>query len=125
MTLDERSIEWLSEVHPDLQLVVYRCAEIFDLEFVVTEGIRSAEHQRQLIDIGASQNMNSRHLTGHAVDLAVLFDEEFRLDWPLYHKLAAAMKEAARIEAVPIEWGGDWLKFKDGPHFQLPWSVYR
>jgi len=25
---------------------------------------------------------------------------------------------------VPIEWGGDWKTFKDGPHFQLPHAKY-
>ena len=44
-------------------------------------------------------------------------------DWPLYAKLAAAMKAAAKVEKVPVEWGGSW-KFKDGPHFQLPWAKY-
>jgi hypothetical protein len=42
------------------------------------------------------------------IDLAARVDGEIRWDWPLYHKLAAAMKEAARLEGVQIEWGGDW-----------------
>jgi peptidoglycan L-alanyl-D-glutamate endopeptidase CwlK len=33
------------------------------------------------------------------------------------------MKAAAKAEKVPLEWGGDW-KFKDGPHFQLPWATH-
>ena len=24
----------------------------------------------------------------------------------------------------PIEWGGDWRRFADGPHWQLPWGQY-
>ena len=27
-------------------------------------------------------------------------------------------------QGLPIEWGGDWVSFKDGPHFQLPAKVY-
>jgi peptidoglycan L-alanyl-D-glutamate endopeptidase CwlK len=92
--------------------------------FIVTEGIRTKERQAQLVKSGASTTLNSRHLTGHAVDLAVRVDGTIRWDWPLYYKLGAQVKEAARIEGIPIEWGGDWLKFKDGPHFQLPWSKY-
>jgi peptidoglycan L-alanyl-D-glutamate endopeptidase CwlK len=34
------------------------------------------------------------------------------------------IKDAARLEAVTIEWGGDWKSFKDGPHWQLPWASY-
>jgi len=31
---------------------------------------------------------------------------------------------APRRLRVPIEWGGDWRSFKDGPHWQLPWAEY-
>ena len=67
--------------------------------------------------------MNSRHITGHAVDLGAYVAGSVRWDWPLYHRIAVAVKEAARLEGVPIEWGGDW-KFKDGPHWQLPHKEY-
>jgi peptidoglycan L-alanyl-D-glutamate endopeptidase CwlK len=68
--------------------------------------------------------MRSRHLTGHAVDLGALIGGQVRWDWPLYYKIADAMKRAAKELGIPIEWGGDWQKFKDGPHFQLPWKEY-
>ncbi len=35
-----------------------------------------------------------------------------------------AFQDAARIEKVPVEWGGSWPRFRDGPHFQLPWAKY-
>ena len=84
---------------------------------------------KALVEIGASQTLNSRHLRGadgfaKAVDLGAWVGGEVRWDWPLYHKIAAAMKEAARQVGVPIEWGGDWSTFKDGPHFQLPKKEY-
>jgi peptidoglycan L-alanyl-D-glutamate endopeptidase CwlK len=47
-----------------------------------------------------------------------------RWDWPLYHQLAAVVKDAAKAENVPIQWGGDWRTFKDGPHWELPWKAY-
>lgn len=124
MKLSESSLKKIDGVHPDLQRVVYRAAEITAVDFIITEGLRTVERQKKLVASGASKTMNSRHITGHAVDLAALVDGEVRWDWPLYHKLAEAMKEAARIEGVPIEWGGDWKTFKDGPHFQLPASKY-
>ena len=122
--LDERSVQKLDGVHPDLVRVVNRTAEAKDIIFVVTEGVRSIKRQRELIAAGASTTLRSRHLTGHAVDLAVKVGDEIRWDWPLYAELAEAMKRAARQEGVSIEWGGDWRSFKDGPHFQLPWSAY-
>lgn len=73
---------------------------------------------------GASKTMNSRHLTGHAVDVVALIDGAVRWDWPLYDLIAKAFKAAAKAEGVPLEWGGDWPRFRDGPHFQLPWKQY-
>lgn len=129
MTLNRKSQELLQDAHPDLQRVVYRCAESSGIDFIVTEVKRTLERQKQLKAAGASQTLRSRHIPNAdgdvcAVDLTVLVDGEVRWDWPLYAKLAVAMKAAAKQEGVMIEWGGDWLKFKDGPHFQLPWSKY-
>ena len=64
--------------------------------------------------------VNSRHITGHAVDLVPLVEGKARWDWPLYHRLAPVIRTAARAENVPLEWGGDWKSFPDAPHWQLP-----
>lgn len=124
----------LQGVHKDLQLVVYRADELLhgDLKFIVTEGLRTPEKQAHLVKVGASRTMNSRHLTGHAVDLAAWIDDgdgtpeagEIRWDWPLYQRLADVMKRAADELGVKIVWGGDWRTFKDGPHFELDRRLY-
>ena len=139
MTLNTRSLSKLDGVHPDLVRVILRAAEFYQGQFIVTEGVRSLEKQKALKKTGATTTMRSRHLidsgkSGYAcaVDLAVWLDDgdgvvengEIRWDWPLYKILAGAVKEAAQVEGVPIEWGGDWTSFKDGPHFQLPWGKY-
>ncbi len=121
--LGAKSLARLEGVHPDLVRVVKRAIEITPVDFTVTEGLRTVERQRALVAAGASQTMKSRHITGHAVDLAALVMGEVRWDWPLYAKLAGAMKAAAKEVGVPLEWGGDW-KMKDGPHFQLTWAAY-
>lgn len=120
----QRSEERLKDVHPDLVKVVRRALEISKVDFAVLEGIRSPERQAQMVKSGASQTLNSRHLTGHAIDVAPVVGNQVRWDWPLYYPLAEAMKAAAAELNIPIEWGGDWRKFKDGPHWQLPWSKY-
>jgi len=122
--LGVRTEAQLVGVHPDLVRVIRRADLIGHVDFVVTEGVRKPERQAQLVKAGASQTMNSRHLTGHAVDLAVKVGGIIRWDWPLYYHLAEIVKLAAKAEKVPIEWGGDWRKFKDGPHFQLPHKEY-
>jgi peptidoglycan L-alanyl-D-glutamate endopeptidase CwlK len=122
--LSKRSKDRLSGVHPDLVRVVEKAIEITDMDFTVLEGVRSIARQEQLVKAGASQTMRSRHITGHAVDLGAYVGGQVRWDWPLYNKLAVTVKKAAEECGVPIEWGGDWKGFPDGPHFQLPHKEY-
>ena len=127
--LGPRSKMRLNGVHPDLVKVVERAIQITTVDFTVLEGVRDPLRQKKLVESGASQTMNSRHIPGadgygKAVDLGAWVDDQVDWSWPLYHKIADAMKEAARQVKVPIEWGGDWRTFKDGPHFQLPHGEY-
>jgi peptidoglycan L-alanyl-D-glutamate endopeptidase CwlK len=129
MKLDARSERNLVGVHPDLVKVVRRAAQLTDTDFTITCGPRTIAEQRVLVRKGASKTMNSRHIPGKdgkakAVDLAAMIGKDLKWDWPLYFRLAAAMKLAAKELKVPLEWGGDWRSFKDGPHFQLPHKQY-
>lgn len=121
----KRSLDNLVGIHPDLVSVVHRALEISPIDFTVIEGIRSVERQKVLVQSGASKTMRSRHLTGHAVDIAPYVDGTIRWDWPLYDILAVAMKKAAKELGVVITWGGDWVTFRDGPHFELDRVVYK
>ena len=122
--LGKRSRQRLAGVHPDLRAVVERAIQISEVDFTVLETLRTTERQRRLVAAGSSTTMRSRHLTGHAVDLGAWVDNDVDWSWPLYYKIADAMKQASQELDIPIEWGGDWTSFKDGPHFQLPWSSY-
>ena len=116
-TLSKRSLKALEGVHPDLVAVVQRSIKITPIDFVVIEGLRTIERQRELFKTGASRTMRSRHLTGHAVDLAVWLGT-VRWEQPLYADLAVAVKAAAKELGVPIEWGWDLWGW-DAPHWQL------
>jgi peptidoglycan L-alanyl-D-glutamate endopeptidase CwlK len=122
--LGQRSLDRLKGVHPDLVRVVKRAIKLTDTDFTVLEGVRTLAKQREYVKAGASRTMNSRHLTGHAVDLGALVNGKVRWDWPLYGRIAKAMKDAAKQEGVAIVWGGDWLRFRDGPHFELDRKKY-
>lgn len=130
ITLGPKSLRLLGDAHPDFVRVIRRAALISDIDFTVLEVLRSADRQRVLFAKGATKTMKSRHLPhpvdgkSRAGDIAPLINGVVSWDWPLYHRLAKIIKEAARLENVPIEWGGDWRTFKDGPHWQLPWSSY-
>lgn len=148
--LSARSLQRLDGVHPDLRAVVELAITRTPVDFAVLEGLRSAARQEQLLSAGATTTRNSRHLTGHAVDLGAWVGGEIRWDWGLYYRIADAMADAARALDIPIRWGGCWdarlndirdaedasidyvarrkadglRAFIDGPHFELPASAY-
>jgi len=121
-SLSKRSLKSLEGVHPDLVAVVKEAITLTTVDFVVIEGRRTLARQKELVAKGASWTMNSRHLTGHAVDLAAWLGT-IRWEAPLYDEIHAAMQAAGKGLGVPIEWGGLW-KSRDCPHFQLPRGRY-
>lgn len=124
MKFTARDEQRLVGLHPDLVRVMRRAAATTTIPFTVIEGMRTLATQRQYVAKGASKTLRSRHLTGHAIDIAPLIGGKITWAWPVYHQLAPIIKAAAAAEGVPIEWGGDWRRFKDGPHWQLPWGKY-
>lgn len=122
--LSERSKGRLKSVHPDLVRVVEKALLLTDVDFAVTEGLRTKERQAELFKAGKSQTMNSRHITGHAVDLAAYVNGQVSWDKEHYYAIARAMLESARMLGVQIVWGGNFKSFFDGPHFELDRRVY-
>ena len=117
-----RSKQNLSGVNRDLVSVVELAIKLTSQDFMVIEGVRNINRQRELVATGKSKTMNSRHLTGHAVDLC-----PYPVDWEDADKFIAisvAMKEAAKELDVSIEWGGDWKNGWDKPHFELSRKDY-
>lgn len=125
-SLGKTSLSRLEGVKSDLVRVVKRAIEITEIDFTVLEGLRTKERQAQLVASGASKTMNSRHLTGDAVDVAPVVDGVIPWkDFDRFKVVAKAMFRAADELGVLIEWGGNWPKFIDGPHYQLVWPVRR
>lgn len=122
--LSTRSASRLRGVHPRLVDLVHEALALSPVDFIVTEGLRTPERQAALVRAGASRTHRSRHLTGHAVDIAAVVDGEVRWDWPLYPRIAAAFKAAAAKQGTAIVWGGDWPNLRDGPHFELDRNAF-
>lgn len=139
--LGERSLKNLKGVNPDLVAVVKRAIAISRTDFTVIEGVRTIERQKELVRKGASKTMNSRHLTGHAVDIVPIKNGAISWDIDDYYPLAEAMAAAAKELNVRVRWGGAWQvindkkghpsewirayragggRFIDGPHFEIP-----
>jgi len=149
--LGTKSLNELVGVHPDLVVVVKRAIELTVQDFAVHDGIRTLEEQKRLVANGASQTLDSRHITGHAVDLVPVINGKLRWEWEPIYMIADAVRIAARQFGVPIRWGGAWdvaftgsdespedlvldysarrrqagkKAFIDGPHFELPKDKY-
>lgn len=132
-----RSRQRLSGVNPDLVDVMNRAISISTQDFSIIEGIRSIERQRELFKSGKSQTMESRHITGNAIDLV-----SHPVSWEFedFYPIANAVIQAAKDCDVKVRWGGNWKvqdlrewegtaeelvdaytgKFYDLPHFELP-----
>lgn len=120
----ERSEGNLSGVNPALVAIARRALQLSAVDFGITEGLRTLERQRQLVAEKKSQTLNSRHITGHAVDVIAYPTPAGSWEWKYYEQIAAAFKQAAAELGTAIEWGGDWTTLKDGPHFQLTHKDY-
>lgn len=120
----QRSENNLKGVNADLVKVVRRALELSPVDFGITEGLRTVERQRQLVATGKSQTMNSRHISGHAIDVFAYPTSSGSWEWKYYEQIANVFKQASKELNIPIEWGGDWKTLKDGPHFQLPHAIY-
>jgi peptidoglycan L-alanyl-D-glutamate endopeptidase CwlK len=149
--LGDSSLREMQGVHPDLVSVVKRAIQLTVQDFAVHDGMRTLEEQKRLVESGASQTLDSRHITGHAVDLVPYVNGKLRWEWDPIHRIADAVRQAARELNVPIRWGGAWdidftgsaehpedlvadysarrrragkKAFLDGPHYELPKANY-
>ena len=106
--LSKKSYDNLVGVDQRLVDVVMLAIKLTSVDFVVTEGLRSIDRQRQLVAKGASQTMKSKHIEGKAVDLAAYIGDRISWEMSLYDDIADAMKAAAQELGVGIRWGGAW-----------------
>lgn len=120
----KRSLRELEGIHPDLRKVVNMALSLTEVDFIITDGLRTIEEQREYVRRGASKTMRSRHLSGHAVDFVAYDGRAATYDLKMMRKVAAAFKLAAMNLKIPIEWGGDWKSFVDTPHIELSRKVY-
>lgn len=140
----------LSEVDERIVRVARRALTLSSVDIAVIDGRRTEAEQRAYMAAGASWTLNSRHLTGHAIDVAPYVDGKPRWDWSLFFPVARAFHEAAELEGVALRWGGVWDRLLldlardsledevasyvrrcrsatppkpakiDGPHFEIP-----
>lgn len=122
--LSNRSLSRLDGVHPNLVKVVKRAIEISDVDFTVTEGVRTLETQRSYVKQGKSQIMKSKHLEGLAVDLAAYVNNTVSWDFDHYFRIANAMRKAAIELNIRVKWGGAWRFLNDYTDSKSAYNEY-
>jgi hypothetical protein len=127
-TFNEMSRKTAQGVHVDLLKVVARAREISKVDFEVvprTGGVRTEATQKKLKAAGRSNAKTPRHTIGYAIDLAPT--RKGRIDFKDmkgFEEIKNAMAQAAEELNIPIQWGGNWKKLVDKPHFELDRKVY-
>lgn len=120
-----RSKRNLAEVHPDLQRLCQRALALSPVDFGIVDGVRTTAEQKRNLAKGVSQTLRSRHLTGHAIDFAVVKNGNLDFyDIPLFRKVMDAFSKASKELGIPIVRGGDWKTLKDFGHIELTRAKY-
>lgn len=143
----QRSLKELEGVNPKLIQVAHRAIQITKIDFGITEGVRSLETQKHYVATGKSQTLESKHLTGDAIDVVAYIGSKVSWELNLYDDIADAFAQAGRELDVSLRWGAAWnvsditrwkgsmedammyyidtrrsqgrRPFIDGPHFEL------
>ena len=127
--LDPVSAGHLEGVHADLADVITEAAR--RCRFRLTEGVRTRERQRVLVAQRKSKTLNSRHITGHAVDyIAINAQGIATYNAADMTRVANVIKAVAAEKGIPVVWGGDWKSDPsddigwDSPHIELDRNAY-
>ena len=106
--LSERSLSRLDGVEDSMRAVTELAIEYTKVDFGVTCGLRTIEEQKALVEAGASQTMNSKHIPGLAVDVVAYIGPRISWETNLYDDIADAFKIAAIELGTGIRWGAAW-----------------
>lgn len=95
-----------------------------EINIQVIEGRRTLERQAELLRLGKSKTLDSKHVTGEkpsrAIDIAPM--TEGKIDWAdtkSFYILADKVFEIAEKLDTKIRWGGNFHNFPDLVHFEL------
>jgi peptidoglycan L-alanyl-D-glutamate endopeptidase CwlK len=96
--------------------VIKLLEKAIEMDLVVTlgEAHRPIEMQELYIKTGRSKTMNSMHLKRCAIDLNFFKDGKLTYDITLLKPLGDYWESLNTSN----QWGGNWKKFKDVPHFE-------
>lgn len=135
--MDKITQERISILHPsvrgEMTRIINECNKALQgrAQVRITQGLRSFSEQEQLYALGRTKEGKkvtnakagqSIHNYGFAVDICLIIDDKIASwdtakDWD--NDKVADWFECVKIFAKNgWDWGGNWIKFKDMPHFE-------
>ncbi|MFA5299697.1 MAG: M15 family metallopeptidase [Lutibacter sp.] len=124
--LSKKSLKHLEGVEPSLIDFIKECIKDSPHDFGIPEsgGVRTPEHQHSLYLGGFSlcdgYNRKSKHQTGKAFDIYAYVNGKASWNTAYLTQIGQHIKKKAQDLNFPIVWGGDFKKFKDLPHYEMP-----
>ncbi|AGH56772.1 D-alanyl-D-alanine carboxypeptidase [Cellulophaga phage phi19:2] len=133
--LSKTSLNNIKDVRSDIIELVKRSLEKSEHDFGIPTdgGKRTAQQQNNLFHKRPKVTQldgfkkKSYHQSGKAVDIFIY--DEHGACWNCISKYKDVakimkaefllMKEEGKFKGENLEWGGDWTRFKDYPHFQI------
>jgi peptidoglycan L-alanyl-D-glutamate endopeptidase CwlK len=124
--LSSRSRSRLDGINPVLIEIVEEAIKDSPFDFGIPQsgGLRTAEDQNKLFNQNVSKcdgyDKKSYHQSGNAFDIYAYVNG--RASWETKHLKPIAehiLKVADECFNIQLTWGGNWVNFKDLPHFQI------
>lgn len=140
--LSNRSLDRLKGVHPALVDLLTFAIKSSPYDFGIPQygGLRTEKDQKELYAKGRTDfsthqrpvtyvdgvNKKSNHQAkndgyGYAFDIYIYIHESKSASWDV-NKLSLVANhliDIARLKGINLEWGGNWSRFKDYPHFEM------
>lgn len=124
--MNDASKRRLTKLHPELAKRASLISELTNqgLTIEVVQGLRTFEEQNELYKEGRtkpsqvvtnSKGGQSNHNYGLAVDLCPFVNGK-----PQWNDNEGSIQIGVEAAKHGLEWGGNWKKFNDKPHVQLP-----
>ena len=143
LSLDQvksKSASRIAALHPTVRLAAERLIELSHgagVPIVISQGVRTISEQNELYAQGRTKPgqivTNARggysfHNFGVAVDFALLMPDGKSVSWDMKRDgdsdRESDWQEVAKIgKALGFTWGGDFVSFKDYPHFEMTFGL--
>ena len=107
-SFSKKSFEKMEGINPELEQLARTAISLTSVDFGISEGLRTIERQKKLVEQKRSQTLKSKHIDGKAIDVFAVIDGEICWEIGVYDDIADAFALASRSLGTPLRWGAAW-----------------